>query len=125
MQFYLLHVLSYSNNKIEFLSSNGQTINGGQIKILKSPSNTIINIMEFNNNAIGYLLSDETNTVMSIYYPKCSNSFANSFNYKITSDGTCISDSSTNINEYYYDSFTHQYVKIPDNVVLMFKIRRF
>ena len=110
----LIAVLSYSNNKIEFLSSNGQSINGGQIKILKSPSNTIINIMEFNNNAIGYLLSDETNTVMSIYYPKCSNSFANSFNYKITSDGTCISDS--NSNGYYYDSFTHQYVKLPDNV---------
>ena len=98
-------------NKFDFVP--GQTASG-LISILPNDNDQIINLVEFDNNGLGFILSDGTNTVISYYYPKCSSSFSESFNYVPSDSGTCFDKTQTQ-NYYYYDPLYHKFITLTGN----------
>ena len=99
------------SNEFAFLS--GQTATG-YISILPNDNDQIINLVEFDNNGIGFILSDGTNTIISVYYPKCSSTFSSSFNVFPANSGNCYS-SETTLNGYYYDPIYHKFIPLSGN----------
>ena len=101
--------ITYSGKKFSFFK--GDLNSGGSIIInITSNLNTIVNIIQFNNNGLGYLFSDGTHTKISIYFPKCSTSLSDSLN-KYPYSTQCISSESV-IDGYYYDSLYHKFIQI-------------
>jgi hypothetical protein len=108
----LLSVI-YVNESAQFDFLPGQTATG-LIKILPNENDQIINLVEFDNNAIGFILSNGIDTIISVYYPKCSGDFSLSFSSFPSDTGTCYSTTQT-VNNYYYDSLYHKYFPITGN----------
>ena len=101
--------VTYSDKKFKFLK--GSDVNDGTNKInITSNKNSIINIIEFNNEGVGYLFSEGNNIKYSLYFPNCSSSLSDNLN-KYPSTSTCQSKDST-IEGYYYDSLYHKFIQI-------------
>ena len=102
--------VTYSNKQFSFFY--GEIDTGGTIIVnITSNLNTIINVLQFNDNGIGYLFSDGTNTKLSLYFPKCSSSLSDSLNKYLYTNSQCI-PSNTHIDGYYYDSLYHKFIQI-------------
>ena len=105
--------VTYSQKQFSFFNGNNVTNGGTTIINITSNLNTIINVIQFNDNGIGYLFSDGTHTKLSLYFPKCSDSLDNSLNKYRYSNTECKS-SDTQIDGYYYDSLYHKFIQIKE-----------